>query len=68
MEVQDSRVGTDSMGKSHRDNHQARLHRGDSAFALKKKRKGAQAKRDNAQCSICGGFHGKVLCPTLGKV
>jgi hypothetical protein len=44
------------MGKGHRDNHAARVKRGDSAFAKKRKRRAAVRKRTRAKCPIHGGF------------
>lgn len=44
------------MAKSHRDNHAARLKRGEKAFNLKRKRRNAAAKRERAKCPIHGSF------------
>lgn len=44
------------MSKSYRDNHQARLKRGDKAFQTKHKRRAAVTKRNKAKCPIHGGF------------
>jgi hypothetical protein len=39
------------MGKSHRDNHRARVKRGDAAFAKKARRRAAKKK---IKCNLCG--------------
>lgn len=39
------------MSKSHRDNHKARLKRGDVAFAKKAERRAAPA---HPKCNLCG--------------